>query len=51
MTARLDAFAARTQSFCNRNDRFCQGGTSLAAHLDYSKFFGDAVAFTRQPLG
>ncbi|MET8152296.1 cutinase family protein [Actinoplanes sp. NPDC049668] len=48
---RLDAFAARTRSFCNRNDRFCQGGTSLAAHLDYSKFFGDAVGFTRGRLG
>ncbi|MEU7905483.1 cutinase family protein [Actinoplanes sp. NPDC049118] len=48
---RLDAFADRTRSFCNRNDRFCQGGTSLAAHLDYAKFFGDALAFTRRELG
>jgi hypothetical protein len=47
---RLDAVAARTQSFCNRNDRFCQGGTSLAAHLDYAKFFGDALDFTRDRL-
>ncbi|WP_052359422.1 cutinase family protein [Actinoplanes friuliensis] len=47
---RLDAFADRTQSFCNRNDRFCQGGTSLAAHLDYSKFFTDATEFTENEL-
>ena len=48
---RLDAFADRTQSFCNRNDRFCQGGTSLAAHLDYAKFRGDATDFVQQQLG
>jgi hypothetical protein len=48
---RLDPFAGRTRSFCNRNDRFCQGGTSLAAHLDYAKFFGDALNFTRKQLG
>lgn len=41
----LDAFADRTRSFCNRNDRFCQGGTSLAAHLDYAKFAADATSF------
>jgi hypothetical protein len=41
----LDDFAERTQSFCNRNDRFCQGGTSLAAHLDYTKFSGDVTDF------
>jgi hypothetical protein len=43
---RLAAVADRTRSFCNRNDRFCQGGTSLAAHLDYAKNIGDATAFT-----
>jgi hypothetical protein len=47
---RLDAVAGRTRSFCNRNDRFCQGGTSLAAHLDYAKFFGDAIEFTQGQL-
>jgi hypothetical protein len=47
---RLDAVADRTQSFCNRNDRFCQGGTSLAAHLDYAKFFGDATDFVEGRL-
>ncbi|WP_305784577.1 cutinase family protein [Symbioplanes lichenis] len=48
---RLDTFADRTQSFCNRNDRFCQGGTSLAAHLDYAKFADDATEFVGQRLG
>ncbi|BBH71387.1 serine esterase [Actinoplanes sp. OR16] len=43
---RLAEVAGRTRSFCNRNDRFCQGGTSLAAHLDYAKNIGDATAFT-----
>jgi hypothetical protein len=47
----LDAFANRTQSFCNRNDRFCQGGTSLAAHLDYAKFLDDATGFVARQLG
>jgi hypothetical protein len=47
----LDAFADRTQSFCNRNDRFCQGGTSLAAHLDYNKFLDDATEFVAAQLG
>ena len=47
----LDAFAGRTQSFCNRNDRFCQGGTSLAAHLDYAKFLADATDFVAGQLG
>jgi hypothetical protein len=42
---KLDAFAARTQSFCNRNDEFCQGGTSLAAHLDYAKDLTKATSF------
>ena len=48
---RLDTFADRTQSFCNRNDRFCQGGTSLAAHLDYNKFLDDATEFVGRQLG
>ncbi|MEU4692690.1 cutinase family protein [Actinoplanes sp. NPDC023714] len=45
---RLAAVADRTQSFCNRNDRFCQGGTSLAAHLDYAKNIAGATAFTAE---
>lgn len=47
----LNAVADRTQSYCNRNDRFCQGGASLAAHLAYSKFIGDATAFTAERIG
>jgi hypothetical protein len=46
----LAAVADRTQSFCNRNDRFCQGGTSLAAHLDYDKFLDDATEFVAEQL-
>jgi hypothetical protein len=48
---RLDAVADRTQSFCNRNDRFCQGGTSLAAHLNYDGFADDAAGFVAQQAG
>ncbi len=47
----LDAFADRTQSFCNRNDRFCQGGTSLAAHLNYNQFVDDATEFVAARVG
>ncbi|AGL18247.1 cutinase family protein [Actinoplanes sp. N902-109] len=47
----LAAFAGRTRSFCNRNDQFCQGGTSLAAHLNYAKFAGDATSFVAQQVG
>ncbi|TCB92160.1 cutinase family protein [Micromonospora zingiberis] len=44
-SGRLNAFADRTQSYCNANDRFCQGGFSLAAHLNYRGFHGQATAF------
>ncbi|GLX99896.1 cutinase family protein [Actinoplanes sp. NBRC 101535] len=47
----LDAVADRTRSFCNRNDRFCQGGTSLAAHLDYNKFIQQATDFAAENAG
>ena len=47
---KLNIFAARTRSFCNRNDQFCQGGTSLAAHLDYAKDLGQAIAFVTAKL-
>lgn len=46
----LAVVADRTQSFCNRNDRFCQGGTSVAAHLDYSRFLADATEFATARL-
>ncbi|WP_328477394.1 cutinase family protein [Actinoplanes sp. NBC_00393] len=48
---RLAAVADRTQSFCNRNDRFCQGGTSLAAHLNYNQFLDDASSFVAERAG
>lgn len=48
---RLDTFADRIQSFCNRNDRFCQSGTSVAAHLDYAKFLNDATDFAAAKTG
>ena len=47
---RLDTFADRTQSFCNRNDQFCQGGSSLAAHLDYAKSLDEAAQFAEDQL-
>ncbi|MDR7278502.1 cutinase family protein [Catenuloplanes atrovinosus] len=47
----LDGFADRIQSYCNRNDRFCQSGTSLAAHIDYAGFRDDAIAFTGDRVG
>lgn len=47
----LDTFADRTQSFCNRNDRFCQGGSSLAAHLNYNGSLDEAAAFVAGKVG
>ncbi len=46
----LDGFADRIQSYCNRNDRFCQSGTSLAAHINYAGFRDDAIGFTAGQL-
>jgi hypothetical protein len=48
---RLDVVADRTQSFCNRNDRFCQGGTSLAAHVNYGGFADEATEFVAGQAG
>ncbi|TDC65345.1 cutinase family protein [Micromonospora sp. KC207] len=39
------AFAARVQSYCNAGDRFCQGGASLAPHLNYQGFRSQATQF------
>ena len=47
----LDAFADRTQSFCNRNDTFCQSGSSLAAHLNYNGSLDEAEDFVASQLG
>jgi Cutinase len=43
----LSVFADRSESFCNANDEFCQGGTSLAAHLDYAKDLAKATDFAK----
>jgi hypothetical protein len=48
---KLSAVADRTESFCNANDQFCQGGTSLAAHLDYAKDLAEATAFATKRIG
>lgn len=47
----LGAFADRTRSYCNVDDRFCQGGTSLAAHADYGRFGADATTFAAERIG
>lgn len=47
----LDAFADRTQSFCNRNDTFCQSGSSLAAHLNYDGSLDEAADFVASKVG
>jgi hypothetical protein len=47
----LDAFADRTRSFRNSGDRFCQGGASLAAHLNYRGSVGDAAEFVTARVG
>ncbi|GAA2874167.1 hypothetical protein Acy02nite_32170 [Actinoplanes cyaneus] len=35
--ASLDAFADRTQSFCDTGDTFCASGASVATHLSYTR--------------
>ncbi|MEU5550227.1 cutinase family protein [Micromonospora sp. NPDC047793] len=42
---RLNGFADRIQSYCNANDRFCQGGFSFAAHVNYQGFHPQATRF------
>ncbi|WP_203830284.1 cutinase family protein [Actinoplanes palleronii] len=39
----LDAFAARTRSFCDTGDTFCASGASIAVHLSYTRKY-NAVA-------
>jgi hypothetical protein len=48
---KLSAVAGRTESFCNANDEFCQGGTSLAAHLNYTKDLTKATDFAKKQVG
>ncbi|GIG87930.1 cutinase family protein [Plantactinospora endophytica] len=48
----LNAFADRIQSYCNANDQFCQNGSSsLAAHLDYRSYLGQATEFAVDRAG
>ena len=47
----LDAVADRTRSFCNQGDRFCQGGASLAAHLNYNGSLTAAQQFVVDEIG
>ncbi|BCY08492.1 cutinase [Actinoplanes sp. L3-i22] len=35
--AALDAFADRTQSYCDTGDTFCASGASVAVHLSYTR--------------
>ncbi|AEV84107.1 hypothetical protein ACWT_3084 [Actinoplanes sp. SE50] len=41
--APLDAFAARTQSYCDTGDTFCAGGRSVAVHLSYTRRYNTAA--------
>jgi len=50
--ASLDAFAARTQSYCDTGDTFCASGNSVAVHLSYTgKYNNAAEAFILSKIG
>ncbi len=50
--ASLDAFADRTQSFCDTGDTFCASGASVAVHLSYTrKYNGVAEDFVLSKIG
>jgi acetylxylan esterase len=50
--ASLDAFAARTQSYCDTGDTFCASGSSIAVHLGYTrKYNSEAQAFVLDRIG
>ncbi|GAA1614236.1 cutinase family protein [Actinoplanes couchii] len=50
--ASLDAFADRTQSYCDTGDTFCASGASIATHLSYTrKYNSDAQQFILQKIG
>ncbi|HEY0483974.1 MAG TPA: cutinase family protein [Kofleriaceae bacterium] len=40
----LGGFASRIEAFCDRNDTFCDGGTSTQVHLTYLNRYQDAAA-------
>jgi hypothetical protein len=46
----LAIFASRIQSYCNRTDRYCDGGNSSLAHINYRKYQNAATAFTAARL-
>jgi acetylxylan esterase len=48
----LDAFADRTQSYCDTGDTFCASGNSVQVHLSYTrKYNGDAEEFVLAKIG
>lgn len=48
----LDAFADRTQSYCDTGDTFCASGNSVQVHLSYTrKYNGDAEKFVLAKIG
>ncbi|GAA4606587.1 cutinase Cut4 [Actinoplanes octamycinicus] len=50
--AALDAFADRTQSFCDTGDNFCAGGRNVAVHLGYTRKYNRvAGAFVLDRIG
>ncbi|MEV6348088.1 cutinase family protein [Actinoplanes sp. NPDC051851] len=50
--ASLDAFADRTQSYCDTGDTFCASGASVAVHLSYTqKYNNDAEDFILSKIG
>jgi acetylxylan esterase len=50
--APLDAFAARTQSYCDTGDEFCASGASLAVHLGYTREYNNvAEKFVLSKIG
>jgi hypothetical protein len=38
--ASLDAFASKTQSYCDTGDTFCASGASVQVHLSYTRKYG-----------
>lgn len=41
--ASLDAFADRTQSYCDTGDTFCASGASVAVHLSYTRKYNNVA--------
>jgi hypothetical protein len=48
----LDAFADKTQSYCDEGDLFCASGRSIATHLGYTQKYNEQAAdFVLQQIG